>query len=147
MKNLSNLSLLFAISAQSTLAFTTNALAPPTKSFRTWNVNLKMSENPLSTPRNAEAGGEASSLVPDLPAAAGPSDTVANNEEGDAYDGTGGLGLAKGTTNTYVLPGMDQMTGEEYRAALQKSVIERQSRRKAGQVVGNANSNNYLDSL
>jgi len=49
--------------------------------------------------------------------------TVCFSEEGEEYDGTGGLGLAKGTVNTYVLPGMDEMTGEEYRAALQASVI------------------------
>lgn len=65
------------------------------------------------------------------------------------YEGHGGLGLAKGTANTYMLPGMEEMTGPEYRAALQESVLERQrQRRKAllGQV-GNRAAMSYLDQL
>ena len=101
----------------------------------------------LITPRNAAPGGEAKPLVANLPAAQGPKVIEHNEEEGSAYDGTGGMGLAKGTTNTYVIPGMDEMTGEEYRKALQESVIARQSSRKKGGVTGNRNSNNYLDNL
>jgi len=101
----------------------------------------------LVTPRNAAPGGEAKSLVDNLPAALGSQDREHNDEEGEDYDGTGGLGLAKGTVNTYVLPGMDEMTGEEYRAALQKSVIERQAKRRDTGVTGNLSSQNYLDNL
>ena len=82
-----------------------------------------------------------------LPAATGPAEVPHNSEEGREYDGKGGMGLANGTTNTWVIPGMDEMTGEEYRKALQESVSDRQSRRKAGDIVGNMQSNNYLDSL
>jgi len=102
--------------------------------------------SPLVTLPSAKAGGEAKSLT-SLAAAAGPSDKEHNSEEGEEYDGTGGLGLAKGTVNTYVLPGMDEMTGEEYRAALQASVSARQARRRTSGEVGNRQSQNYLDNL
>jgi len=101
----------------------------------------------LITPRNAAPGGEAKPLVANLPAAQGPKVIEHNEEEGAAYDGRGGMGLAKGTTNTYVIPGMDEMTGEEYRKALQESVIARQASRKKGGVTGNRSSNSYLDNL
>jgi hypothetical protein len=70
-------------------------------------------------------------------------------DEGPAYDGSGGMGLAKGTANTYIIPGMDEMSPEEYRAALQKSVIDRQSKRHSGRqgMVGNRAAHQYLDSL
>jgi hypothetical protein len=106
-----------------------------------------LSASPLVTPRNANAGGEAKSLVENLPAATGPAEVPHNSEEGSEYDGTGGMGLAKGTTNTWVIPGMDEMTGEEYRQALQESVSSRQSMRREGDVTGNLSSNNYLDNL
>ena len=72
-----------------------------------------------------------------------------SNDEGPKWDGKGGLGMAKGTRSTYVIPGMEEMTGEEYRKALQKSVSERQEqRRKArGGVVGNRAGHDYLASL
>jgi len=72
-----------------------------------------------------------------------------SNDEGPTYDGTGGLGLAKGTRNTYIIPGMDEMSPEEYRAALQKSVSDRQSIRKERRsgVVGNRAALQYLDQL
>ena len=41
-----------------------------------------------------------------------------------------GFGLAQGTTNTYAIPGMDEMSPEEYREALQKTVSARQVRNK-----------------
>lgn len=70
-------------------------------------------------------------------------------DEGPAYDGSGGMGLAKGTANTYIIPGMEEMSPEEYRAALQKSVIDRQSNRHSGRdgMVGNRAAHQYLDSL
>lgn len=102
--------------------------------------------SPLVTPRNAAPGGEAKTLT-ELQPALGPEVVVHNDEEGSEYDGTGGMGLAKGTVNTWVIPGMDEMTGEEYREALQKSVSERQSHRKEGETTGNLVSNNYLNDL
>ena len=72
-----------------------------------------------------------------------------SDDEGPAYDGKGGMGLASGTRNTYVIPGMDEMSPEEYRAALQQSVIEAQNerRRQRNNVVGNRASHQYLDQL
>uniref|UniRef100_A0A7S2SDH3 Uncharacterized protein n=1 Tax=Eucampia antarctica TaxID=49252 RepID=A0A7S2SDH3_9STRA len=61
----------------------------------------------------------------------------------------GGLegGIAKGTRSTYVIAGMDEMSPEEYRDALQKSVSDRQTRRREMGIVGNQASGNYLDNL
>jgi len=72
-----------------------------------------------------------------------------NEEEGPAYEGKGGMGLASGTANTWVIDGMDEMTGEEYRRALQESVSARQRARRTSRAgyLGNLQSNNYLDSL
>mmetsp|Transcript_2901 Transcript_2901/g.2776 ORF Transcript_2901/g.2776 Transcript_2901/m.2776 type:complete len:183 (+) Transcript_2901:90-638(+) len=94
---------------------------------------------------------EARAVVAAPPAAAAQADGEAkyketSDEEGAAYDGKGGMGLASGTANTWIIDGMDEMTGEEYRAALQKTVSSRQAQRKRG-TVGNANSNNYLSGL
>lgn len=70
-----------------------------------------------------------------------------SNDEGPVYEGKGGLGIAKGTRSTYVIPGMEEMTPEEYRDALQRSVSERQRRRREMGIVGNQASGNYLDNL
>ena len=72
-----------------------------------------------------------------------------SNDEGPQWDGKGGMGMAKGTRNTYVIPGMDEMTGEEYREALQKSVSDRQEQRRQARrgVVGNRAGHDYLASL
>lgn len=69
-------------------------------------------------------------------------------DESPAYEGVGGMGLAKGTANTYVIPGMDEMSGEEYRAALQRTISDRQARRvKESGEYGNVRSNDYLNTL
>ena len=130
-------------------AFIQNGGEPPSKPAPSEAATAVMSEysKALVTPRNAAPGGEARSLLPNLPAATGSSDAVDNDEEGQGYDGTGGMGLAKGTVNTYVIPGMDEMTGEEYRQALQESVSARQAARRASGVTGNKSSQNYLDAL
>jgi hypothetical protein len=69
-------------------------------------------------------------------------------DEGPMYDGRGGMGQPKGTVNTYVIDGMDEMTPAEYQAALQESVLERQRQRKrSGQVTGNRATWDYLNQL
>mmetsp|Transcript_26610 Transcript_26610/g.31392 ORF Transcript_26610/g.31392 Transcript_26610/m.31392 type:complete len:119 (-) Transcript_26610:44-400(-) len=68
------------------------------------------------------------------------------SEEGGEYV-EGGMGLAKDTANTYIIKGMEDMTPEEYRAELQKSVSARQSQRKEGGITGNQASNDYLGNL
>jgi hypothetical protein len=69
------------------------------------------------------------------------------SDEGAAYNGLGGMGQAPDTVNTYVIPGMDEMTPDEYRKALQDSVIDRQRQRKASGVTGNKATWDYLNSL
>ena len=72
---------------------------------------------------------------------------IINDEEGPAFDGDGGMGQPRGTVNTYVIQGMDEMSPEEYRNALQQSVIERQKQRRQGGVLGNRSSKDYLSTL
>jgi hypothetical protein len=86
------------------------------------------------------------------PSAAAPRvidlDTPPADEEGPAYDGRGGMGQAAGTANTYVIPGMEEMTADEYQAALEQTIIDRQrQRRYSGNVTGNRSTWNYLNSL
>mmetsp|Transcript_35592 Transcript_35592/g.70062 ORF Transcript_35592/g.70062 Transcript_35592/m.70062 type:complete len:137 (-) Transcript_35592:121-531(-) len=66
---------------------------------------------------------------------------------GADYDGKGGLGMARGTKNTYVIPGMEDMSPEEYRTALQKSVSDRQAKRTRDGLTGNRAAHNYLEQL
>eukprot|EP00804_Cyclotella_cryptica_P005673 CCRYP_000046-RA/>CCRYP_000046-RA protein AED:0.31 eAED:0.31 QI:53/1/1/1/0.66/0.5/4/645/290 len=78
--------------------------------------------------------------------------TDTSNSEGPAYDGKG-YGLARGTTNTYVIPGMDQMSPEEYRTKLQETISARQAKRREESLrsgrgtIGNRSSSGYLDQL
>jgi hypothetical protein len=58
------------------------------------------------------------------------------SEEGSAHDGRGGMGQPRGTASTYMLEGMEEMGHEEYRKALQESVMERQRQRR-GRRIGN----------
>lgn len=81
--------------------------------------------------------------------AAGPKviDIDTPSDEGEEYKGVGGMGQAADTTNTYVIPGMDEMSPAEYQKELQRSVIERQSVRKKTGVTGNRSSWDYMNSL
>lgn len=73
--------------------------------------------------------------------------TVVMGEDGPEYDGSGGMGLAQGTANTYIIPGMDEMSPEEYRDALQKSISARQSNRHRDGITGNRATWDYLNYL
>lgn len=98
----------------------------------------------------------ASNPAPATPAPAttevGYGTTDTSLDEGPAFDGKG-FGLAKGTTNTYAIPGMDEMSAEEYRAKLQETISARQAQRRQDSLkaregkIGNANSQSYLDGL
>lgn len=67
--------------------------------------------------------------------------------EGPAWDEDKGYGVPVGTTNTYVVEGMDKMTPEEYQDAIRQKVINRaQAARKTGRY-GNINANAYFDFL
>jgi len=94
------------------------------------------------------------------PPAANPSPPPASNnalstefpplEDEDLPKGAG-FGLAAGTTNTFVIPGMNEMSGPEYRAKLQETISARQAVRReqaiASGTIGNRSSNGYLDTL
>lgn len=98
----------------------------------------------------------ASNPAPATPAPAttesGYGTTDTSLDEGPAFDGKG-YGLAKGTANTYAIPGMEEMSAEEYRAKLQESISARQALRRQESLksregkIGNANSQSYLDGL
>jgi hypothetical protein len=69
-------------------------------------------------------------------------------EDGPDYDPNGGQGsLAKGTRNTYIIPGMDEMSSDEYRLALQQTLIDQQAERKKAGSYGNRNTWDYLNNL
>merc|ERR1712008_320725 len=70
-----------------------------------------------------------------------------SEDDGPAYDGSGGMGLAKGTTNTWVIEGMDSMSPEEYQKAIQESISARQAERVKKGYYGNIGSNDYLSNL
>lgn len=63
------------------------------------------------------------------------------------------FGMARGTANTFIIPGMDEMSPEEYRAKLQETVSAHQAHRRRQSLaanqgkIGNANSQSYLESL
>ena len=129
--------------------------------FATRRILEEMIRNEHNRPKPAPAfpeGAPPSTSAPPPPAAAA-APAVASTEpkgkamdtsldEGPAYEGTGGMGLARGTANTYVIPGMDEMSPEEYRTALQKTISDRQARRVAASgEYGNIRSNDYLSNL
>ena len=71
-----------------------------------------------------------------------------SNDEGPAYEGYGGMGLAKGTANTYIIDGMDAMSPEEYQKALQETISARQRKRISdGKTTGNRATWDYLHQL
>lgn len=57
------------------------------------------------------------------------------------------FGSSGETTNTYIIPGMDQMTAAEYQYELQKAVIEKQNSRRRSQTTGNRSSWDYMNQL
>lgn len=81
-----------------------------------------------------EVGSEASTESVDTPS--------------DEYDGKS-FGVAKGTANTYTLPGMEEMSAEEYQKALEQAVIERAAKRRYGMNGrhGNQQTGDYMASL
>ncbi|KAL7539599.1 hypothetical protein ACHAXR_009426, partial [Thalassiosira sp. AJA248-18] len=104
------------------------------------------------TPPAAAATPTAATIAPPSPPAI--SNTAKEDTENDEppFDGTG-FGLARGTTNTYAIPNMDEMSAEEYRAKLQETISARQAQRRKAQLnakvdmIGNRSSSGYLDGL
>ena len=128
------------------------AVSPP--------VTAKVVDAPKVT-----ASAPAPTNPPPVPAATQQAPIVASNpapgygitdmseDEGPAFDVEKGFGLAKGTANTYAIPGMESMSAEEYRDKLQETISARQAKRREESLksrdgkIGNANSQSYLDSL
>lgn len=82
------------------------------------------------------------------PAEAAPTTTLNQLEdETPSYDGKGGMGQPRGTINTYIIEGMEEMDSETYRLALQQSIIDRQRERRRSGKVGNRGSIDYLSTL
>jgi len=100
-----------------------------------------------TTTASTSSSTTAANNVDTLSAAPRVIDIDTPSDEGATYSGRGGMGQAADTVNTYVIPGMDEMGPEEYRAALQQSVIDRQAKRKGSGVTGNRSSWDYLNSL
>ncbi|KAL3784428.1 hypothetical protein ACHAW5_006534 [Stephanodiscus triporus] len=87
---------------------------------------------------------------PPADAAAAVADDATRYDDDD--DDNVRFGLARGTTNTYIIPGMEEMSPEEYREKLQETISARQAerRRRATQnsnIIGNRSSSGYLDAL
>jgi hypothetical protein len=106
-------------------------------------------KKPVRPERTAEAPAAVAAPAPVAPqnAASSSNQPEHNDEDGPAYDGEGGMGLSRGTANTYHLEGMDEMSPEEYRDKLQKSVSDRQDARKKSGEYGNRQSWSYMSSL
>jgi hypothetical protein len=119
-------------------------------------VDMRLTEDYRLNMANSAAAPQAVATLPVAPAPVAPTpaapvqasgEKMDTSEEGEDYDGTGGLGLARGTTNTYVIPGMDEMSPEEYRTALQKSISDRQDIRKESGKYGNRGTWDYMHHL
>lgn len=114
-------------------------------------IRMEMRANQHKKPPKPSTTTETTSVSSDAPArGAGPNvidiDTPA--DEGEEYNGRGGMGQAAGTKNTYLIPGMEDMTPEEYQKALEQTVIQRQrDRRYSGEATGNRSTWDYLNSL
>eukprot|EP00588_Corethron_pennatum_P009402 CAMPEP_0194278756 /NCGR_PEP_ID=MMETSP0169-20130528/12029_1 /TAXON_ID=218684 /ORGANISM="Corethron pennatum, Strain L29A3" /LENGTH=254 /DNA_ID=CAMNT_0039023015 /DNA_START=53 /DNA_END=817 /DNA_ORIENTATION=+ len=100
-------------------------------------------------PSISPATPPAQSVSPPSPSSDSEDSQETNDEFGADYAGRGGLGMARDTKSTYLIPGMEEMNPEEYRAALQKSVSARQEeRRKAfNGKIGNRAGHQYLEQL
>ena len=87
-------------------------------------------------------------VEPVAAAVVAPTPTNLNENDEPAYDGSG-FGVAKGTANTYIIDGMDEMTADEYQAALALEVVERARKRRYGLkgAAGNRQSLDYMNSL
>jgi hypothetical protein len=106
----------------------------------------------LASAAPAQTAAVAAAPAAPAPAAVAPPATEAVSvlkdlaeSEGPGYDGK--FGVADGTTNTWIIPGMDEMSPEEYRAAIQQSISDRQSKRKSTGHYGNRQTWDYLNNL
>eukprot|EP00578_Thalassiosira_sp_NH16_P002836 CAMPEP_0181134818 /NCGR_PEP_ID=MMETSP1071-20121207/32292_1 /TAXON_ID=35127 /ORGANISM="Thalassiosira sp., Strain NH16" /LENGTH=301 /DNA_ID=CAMNT_0023221365 /DNA_START=38 /DNA_END=943 /DNA_ORIENTATION=+ len=111
----------------------------------------KLSE-PLATKTAIKPEPTIAAESPPPAAAAIPPPATTGDDDGPSEDSVT-FGMARGTANTFIIPGMDEMSGEEYRAKLQETVSAHQAHRRRQSLaankgkIGNANSQSYLESL
>mmetsp|Transcript_17020 Transcript_17020/g.22045 ORF Transcript_17020/g.22045 Transcript_17020/m.22045 type:complete len:118 (+) Transcript_17020:1-354(+) len=104
---------------------------------------LPKMETPPPPPPAAEAASASSNPINELPL----DQEELENNAAKSY------GLAAGTTNTYIIDGMEEMSPEEYRAKLQETISARQAQRRKSSlsrnsgIIGNKSSSGYLDGL
>ena len=70
------------------------------------------------------AAAPVAAVVPPPLTVVTPTPTNLNENDEPACNGSG-FGMTKGTANTYIIDGMDEMTADEYQAALALEVVER----------------------
>jgi hypothetical protein len=104
-------------SSSSSSAATTTAAVPSSIPSST-STSTTISSNPQNTFQGYSDGDDASDVIDD-----------------------------NTTTNTYIIPNMEQMTPAEYQYELQRTVIEHQKVRRSTGVTGNRASWNYMNTL
>lgn len=100
-------------------------------------------------PKPSEADSESKELPESEEKPTMESKGVTDENNGDFEEFDGKYGVAKGTANTYTIPGMDEMTAEEYQKALEQAVIDRAAKRRhtLDGRHGNQQTNDYMASL
>ena len=69
-------------------------------------------------------------------------------EQEDFEDVSAGYGVARGTRNTYHIEGMENMSAQEYRDAMDRMIrTNRAERVKAGGAIGNLAFHDYMRNL
>jgi hypothetical protein len=104
-------------------------------------VSLQQQHQPTSAPSESLSSYKIPNSVRQA------TDTSQDDDGVPEYDGTGGMGQPRGTVNTYAIEGMEEMSSDEYMAALQDRVINTQRERRRSGQAGSRGSWSYLNSL
>ena len=107
------------------------ALPPPpvTKSVETSTPppTAQQTKSVSHIPITPDATSPAATSSPSTPTSQTKQAAIPKEQEDiDAETISKGYGLASGTRNTYAIPGMEEMSAEEYRDELQRSISARQ---------------------
>mmetsp|Transcript_19604 Transcript_19604/g.74180 ORF Transcript_19604/g.74180 Transcript_19604/m.74180 type:complete len:146 (-) Transcript_19604:300-737(-) len=71
-----------------------------------------------------------------------------DQDEVDAQNLNRGYGIAHGTRNTYIIEGMEDMTPQEYRLAMNRKIVSERNRRvRQGGPIGNLAFHDYMREL
>ena len=99
---------------------TSMTITPPSTPIATTSATTATA---ISTPTPLET----STIINQVQDANNNNNNIVNPEAGtEANEDYTNFGLARGTTNTYVIPGMEEMSPEEYRSKLQETISARQ---------------------